>query len=156
MHVEEVLRELNPRGTAERRSTGLWADWPDLDVRAMADLMRRHRIRLVTLTAVPLTENTLRLIYHWDADGQLLSLATTVAAGHIPSISDILPAADWVEREIRDYYGPEFDGRDSTPPLMLREGDPPGLFTRTRTQGRQADPATTARATIASEKGQTR
>lgn len=153
MHVEELLRELNPAAEPEYRSTGFWADCPDLDVRAMAELMRRNRVRLVTVTATPLTGDALRLIYHWDADGQLVNLATTVASGHIPTISDILPAADWVEREIRDYYGPEFDGRDSTPPLMLREGDPPGLFSRTSDQGHQADPAKTARTGTAPEEG---
>jgi NADH:ubiquinone oxidoreductase subunit C len=31
----------------------------------------------------------------------LLNMETTVTSGHIPTISDILPAADWAEREIR-------------------------------------------------------
>ena len=156
MHAEELLRELDPYAPYEFRTTGYWADWADLDVRAMAELMRRRRVRLVTVTATPVTGVALRLIYHWDVDGDLINLATTVSSGHIPTISDILPAADWVEREIRDYYGPEFDGRETTPPLMLREGDPPGLFTRTRGQGTVSDPATTARAVIAAEEGEAR
>ena len=38
-------------------------------------------------------------------------------------VADLLPPADWVEREVRDYYALEFLGRDDTPALMLREGD---------------------------------
>ena len=83
-------------------------------------------------------------------------METSVPAGHIPTISDVLPAADWVEREIRDYYGIEFDGRAATPPLMLREGDVPGLFSRTSDLGTQIDPAETSRTNIASENGEAR
>ena len=52
--------------------------------------------------------------------------------------------------------GIEFDGRAATPPLMLREGDVPGLFSRTRDLGTQIDPAETARTNVASENGETR
>lgn len=145
MDAEAWVRELNAEASGTRTATGYWAGWPDLDVRAMARLMREHAIRLVTITAVPGGRDTLRLIYHWDTGDDLLNLATTVS-GHAPTIGDILPAADWVEREIHDYYGLEFDGRLTTPPLMLRDGDPPGLFARTRAQGRDVDPAQTAHA----------
>lgn len=155
MDVETLLRELTG-GSYTRTGTGYWSARPDLDVRAMAEVMRRNAIRLVTITATPHDGDALRVIYHWDADGTLLNLSTTVHSGHLPTISDIVPAADWVEREIRDYYGPEFDGRAATPPLMLREGDPPGLFARTRGQGTDADPARTAHAAIATEDGETR
>jgi Ni,Fe-hydrogenase III component G len=64
----------------------------------------------------------------------------------VPTIADLLPGADWAEREIRDYYGVEFAGREATPTLMLRPGDPAGLFTATRALGRDTDPARTARA----------
>jgi len=32
------------------------------------------------------------------------------------------------ERETRDYYAVPFEGRLSTPPLMLREEDAPGMM----------------------------
>jgi Ni,Fe-hydrogenase III large subunit len=65
----------------------------------------------------------------------------------VASIAAVCPAADWVEREVRDYYGLDFMGRDDTPPLMLREGDERALFVRTQALGRDADPADTARRT---------
>lgn len=155
MDVEALLRELDDHGPWARTATGYWASWPDLDVRAMARLMLRHQVRLVTITGTQEDReedgDTLRVIYHWDVGGALLNLSTMTKSGHLPTISDILPGADWAEREIRDYYGSEFDGRSTTPPLMLREGDPPGLFTRTREQGTDDDPARTARAAVAAE-----
>ena len=58
-----------------------------------------------------------------------MSVETTLAAGvPAPSIVDIYPGADWAEREAREYYAVTFKGRDSTPPLMLREGDAVGIL----------------------------
>ena len=63
----------------------------------------------------------------------------------MPSITDLVPGADWAEREIHDYYGLTFTGRTDTRPLVLREGDPAGLFAHTTELARDADPAVTAR-----------
>jgi len=103
--------------------------------------------RFVTLTATPTSDGGFRLLYHWDLGGALLSIAILVPGARVASIAAVCPAADWVEREVRDYYGLDFMGRDDTPPLMLREGDERALFVRTQALGRDADPADTARRT---------
>lgn len=141
MDVEQLVAGLGQRGAIERRSDGWWAVWPELDVRAMATRMISQRVRLSTVTGVPARDGGLRLIYHWDLGATVLNLETQTRDGHIPTISDLLPAADWVEREIRDYYGVTFDGRDETAPLMLRADDAPGFFCRTGDLGRTVDPA---------------
>jgi NADH:ubiquinone oxidoreductase subunit C len=145
MDADTILRMLDVEPAAEHRSDGWWVDVPDLDVRGLATLMRTREVRFVTLTGTPDTAGGYRLIYHWDADGALLNIATTVSTGRIASIADIWPAADWVERELRDYYALVFEGRAETPTLMLLEGDEPGLFSRTSAAGREIDPAVTAR-----------
>jgi len=48
----------------------------------------------------------------------------------LPSIVDIYCGADWAEREAHEYYAVTFEGRASTLPLMLPEGDPPGILLR--------------------------
>gem|GEM_PF-588841 len=156
MDVDALLKELNPGGAYELRRDGYWAVWPDLDVRAMAELMRAREVRLSTMTGTPGADGSLRVIYHWDVGAHLLNLETTAIEGRLPTISDILPAADWIEREIRDYYATEFVGRETTEPLMLRETDAPGLFSRTSDVGHQTDPAVTARTTIAAKDGGSR
>jgi NADH:ubiquinone oxidoreductase subunit C len=45
----------------------------------------------------------------------------------IASITDLCPAADWVERETREYFAIEFTGRKTTRSLMIRDGDPIGI-----------------------------
>jgi hypothetical protein len=155
MDAEAILRELDESAEFDRNSGGYWASPSNLDVRAMAQLMHGQGARLVTLTALPSTAGGIRVIYHWDLGDQLVNFSTSVVSS-IPTISDILPAADWVEREIRDYYGLEFEGRAETPTLMLLEGDEPGLFTRTSELGTHTDPARTARDASESEAGENR
>jgi len=150
MDAEAIIQTLDSQVRCEHRTDGYWATMPDLDVRAMANLMLANDVRLVTLTAMPATSGGYRLMYHWDADGDLINIATTVATS-VATIADILPAADWVEREIRDYYALEFEGRAETPTLMLRDGDEPGLFSRTCELGRDTDPAQTAHDAAATE-----
>jgi len=150
MDAETIIHALDPQASCEHRTDGYWATVPNLDTRAMANLMLGNDVRLVTLTAMPDASGGHRVMYHWDADGALINIATTVQTS-IATIADILPAADWVEREIRDYYALEFEGRAETPTLMLRDGDEPGLFSRTCKLGREADPAETAHEAAAVE-----
>jgi Ni,Fe-hydrogenase III component G len=140
MDAKTIADKLGKATSHENRSDGIWLTIPDLDVRAMAQLMIDNESRFVTMTAVPQTDG-LRFIYHWDVDNVLLNVSVPIVNGVAMSIADILPAADWIEREARDYYAVEFEGRSETPTLMLRDGDQPGLFSRTVGMCRDADPA---------------
>jgi len=151
MNAETIFQRLDPPVALERRSDGFRASPADLDVRGMATLMLEHGVRLITLTALPDATGEYRVIYHWDVDGDVVNISVLASSGCIASIADILPAADWVEREIRDYYALEFGGRAETPTLMLREGDEPGLFSRTCELGNECDPAETARQAVAAD-----
>jgi hypothetical protein len=148
--VRELLSALDGGNEVEQNAGGWWARRPDLDVPAMARLMREREVRLVTISARPDVDGGHVLIYHWDAGPAVVNISTRVAGG-VPTIAHIIPGADWAEREIRDYYGLDFVGRAQTPTLMLREGDPVGLFSRTGELGRDTDPATTARRLAESE-----
>jgi len=107
MDVDGIRRDLSIVAPWERRRDGLWIEAPGLDVRAMARLLREAQARWVTMTVSP-EPGGFRLIYHWDTDGTLLSIATTIGGARVDSLTDILPAADWVEREMRDYYALDF------------------------------------------------
>jgi hypothetical protein len=86
--------------------------------------------RFSALVAVPEQAGGLRVSWNWDAGGVLLSIEAMVDRDSlVPSIADICPGADWAERETRDYYAVSFD-RATTPPLMLRAGDEPGVMLR--------------------------
>ena len=106
-------------GSWEQRPDGFWRSLP-------AFLHGRRR-----------AAGALRLSWHWDVSGTLLSVDALLAPGERPpTVVDLYPGADWAEREAREYYRVEFEGRAATPPLMLREGDAPGLLLRGGEVGR--------------------
>ncbi len=111
----------------EERTDGAWLFDASIYVERMAHVMISAQARLSTITACPCREREYRLAYHWDSDGKLITFVTRSHSGRIPSIAAICPAADWIEREIHDYYAVTFTGRESEP-LVLRAGDAPGLF----------------------------
>lgn len=122
------LRERIGGSWTERRD-GWWLSLSADGLRAAARAMLEGGARFAALVACQRPEGALRLSWHWDVRGTLLSLEATLPSGAIvPSIADIYPGADWAERETRDYYAASFAGRASTDPLMLREGDAPGLL----------------------------
>jgi hypothetical protein len=128
MDVDRIRARL---GTSERwkeQRDGWWLEDPDLDVEEMTRVMVETEARLSTITARPASNGESRLIYHWDLDGQLLNVATLTHQRHIPSIAALCPAADWIEREVHDYFAVQFIGREDLEPIVLRPGDSPGLF----------------------------
>jgi len=146
MEPETILESLRVTAAWEVRGDGHWVEAPDLDVRAMARLLLSVEARWVTLTVSPAPGGGFRLLYHWDLAGRLLNIATAVPEARAESIADIWPAADWAEREARDYYALEFAGREELSALLLRPEDEPGLFSRTQELGRDSDPADAAHA----------
>jgi hypothetical protein len=133
-------------GPWERRPDGWWQQAGLDRLRPAASALKAGGARFAALTVRPEGEAVgpegeavgpegpaLRLAWHWDLGGTLLSLAVKVPPGTpVPSLVDLWPGADWAEREARDYYAVDFSGRAATPPLMLREGDAPGVLLRGR------------------------
>lgn len=127
MDLEEIRECLGNIKAWVRRSEAWWLENPNLDVEGMARLMVETGARLATVTASRAPEGEFRMIYHWDLQGQLLNFITVTRQASLPSIARICPAADWIEREIHDYFAVNFAGRE-LPPLVLSGQDPPGIF----------------------------
>jgi NADH-quinone oxidoreductase subunit C len=111
------------------RGGAWWRLEPIAGIRNIARQMLEGEARFATIVATSAADGSLRVSWHWDVFGTLLSVESLLPAGGLmPTIADIYPGADWAERETRDYFAVEFAGRDSTPPLMLRETDRPGIL----------------------------
>ncbi|HVN20747.1 MAG TPA: NADH-quinone oxidoreductase subunit C [Dongiaceae bacterium] len=122
-----IPAELGLAQTWEQRNGSQWLEPESLDVRHMATVMLARGARFITITAMQLPEDeAARLDYHWDLDGELLTFTIKTADKIVPSVYDLCPAADWIEREVHEYFAVEFEGRQYEP-LMLREGDPVGV-----------------------------
>ena len=127
MDLEEIRERLDNKEAWVNKSEAWWLETPSLDVEKMARLMVETGARLVTVTAARDREDEFRVIYHWDFQGRLLNFVTITHQATLPSITSICPAADWIEREIHDYFAVNFAGRE-LPPLVLSEQDRPGIF----------------------------
>jgi hypothetical protein len=127
---------MNAEGTRQaiggiwtERADGWWLPVPAPMIQNIARTMLEAGARFSAIVALPDSENTMRISWHWDIGGVLLSAVSEIALGTlVPSIVETYPGADWAERETRDYYAVAFEGRTDTLPLMLRDGDKPGVL----------------------------
>ena len=116
-------------GEWRQRAGGNWMAANLGEIRSIAQSMLERGARFEAFVVTQTKTGELRLIWYWDLKGKLFSVESRAAVSTpLPSIVDIYCGADWAEREARDYYGVTFEGRASTPPLMLREADPPGVL----------------------------
>ena len=114
------------------RGGSWWRLVPIAGIRSIARQMLEGDARFAAIVATSAPDGSLRVSWHWDVFGTLLSVESLLPPGGLmPTIADIYPGADWAERETRDYFAVEFEGRDSTPPLMLRDTDRPGILLET-------------------------
>ena len=119
-------------GDWTERADGWWLTAPAASIREFARILLNAEARFVTIVALSEPNHVLRISWHWDIGGTLLSLISFLNEGTpVPSIADIYPGADWAERETRDYFAVTFEGREDTPTLMLRDSDTPGKFLHT-------------------------
>lgn len=72
--------------------------------------LKSEGYRFVTATCVDLGDGRFDIIYHFDKDYQLTNIRVTVGSNEkVPSISDIYFAAVFVENEIKDLFGIDFE-----------------------------------------------
>jgi len=73
-----------------------------------------------------------QILYHFSLDETGLILSIQVKLGkddpEVDSISDLVPAADWIEREMHELFGIRFKGRPELERLLLGEEWPEGVY----------------------------
>jgi NADH:ubiquinone oxidoreductase subunit C len=89
-----------------------------MHLRSKVEKMAKTGARFSTLVGVDDGDGNLEVIYLFDHQGDLLTLRTTYGLDEvIPSISDVYPAAEVIERELVDLFGVTVEGRE--PWLLL-------------------------------------
>lgn len=107
---------------------GWWMAAPVLDVLALTRRMQELGARLSTITAATLPDEETEVIYHYYLDHQALNFKVRTQGNRLPSISRLLPSANWAEREIQDLYRVEFTGHPQPARLIRPSQLEPGLF----------------------------
>ncbi len=90
-------------------------------LRELAQLLWEQGCFLEYITAVD-QPGVLELVYFFGRLDQLFRLKVTVVMPKgvaVPSISTILPAADWQEREVFDMFGQKFAGHPDLRRILL-------------------------------------
>lgn len=95
------------------------------------ELFANLKFRFVIASAVQ-TIAGFQILYHFSLDETGLILSLRVKLGketpEVDSISDLVPAADWIEREIHELFGIRFRGRPELERLLLGEEWPEGVY----------------------------
>lgn len=103
---------------------------PDLDVLSLASAMLAQGARLMTMTGMARPDGETDLIYHYFLDGQAYHFKTQTFRQTKPSIAVLLPAANWIEREIQDLFAVHFEGHPSPERLVRPPQLEAGFFRR--------------------------
>ena len=88
-------------------------------------LVKAYQPRFMTLAAV---DNGLdiELMYHFSVDGIVVTLRTAIPkeTSQVKTITDIVPAAELIEREVSELFGIIFEGHPRTTNLVLPDDWP--------------------------------
>ncbi len=127
----DVIQRLNGlagAGPLELHRDGYWMHAPDLDVRAIAQVMNELGFRLSTLSGVGFENGELSVVYHFTHGAEAINFKTRTHACALPSITPLIRAADWIEREIHDLFGVKFEGHPNLARLIRPPQLPEGFF----------------------------
>ena len=93
-------------------------------------LFKEKQCRLSIATGIDKRDG-IEILYHFshDASGTYYNIKTLVPKDDpkIKSLSDFLPAANWIEREIHELLGIDFTGHPNLAPLLTAETWPADL-----------------------------
>lgn len=89
-------------------------------VRKAVEALLEYNPRFVIIAAVD-AGMEIDLLYHFDVEGRLVVIRTTVAkeASDVDTIVDLVPAADWAEKEATELFGVNFRAHPQPGHLIL-------------------------------------
>ncbi len=120
---KEMSGRINAITLKPRRA---WFDVKAADISSVADyLFNEMGCRLSTATAQEVYRG-IEVIYHFshDASGQYFCpriLMTDKSDPRMPSITPIVTGAEWIEREMAEYWGIIFEGHPRPEPLLTKD-----------------------------------
>jgi Ni,Fe-hydrogenase III component G len=134
--VEEILVKIKDRfskkvlNVFEKSPRRIYIDFDPKDIpEAVNFLFRDLAGRFATATGID-TRKNIEILYHFSFDslGTIISLRTLIDRNHpeIESVTPIIKAAEWIEREIHELLGVNFRNHPNLKRLLLFEDWPEG------------------------------
>lgn len=97
---------------------------PEYIKQATEFLFKKMKLRFVTATGID-EVNWMEIVYHFsfDKDGVFINIRVKLDRENpsVDTISDIIVGAKWIEREIYELLGINFNGNDDLRSLLLSE-----------------------------------
>jgi NADH:ubiquinone oxidoreductase subunit C len=131
--MEEIITQFSGiAGSAQpiARTDGYWVDSDPKGICKVAQAMKDRQARLSTITATAREDGETDLIYHFICEKTPLNIRVTTTQQSLPSLANLLPAANWIEREIHDLYAVQFEGHPDMRRLTRPPEMPEGFFRR--------------------------
>ena len=122
------LRGLPGVEAVEQRVDGLWVLAPTVDVSYLATVMLERMARLSTISALARADGETTLVYSYALGKTAANIRTQTQGNAIASITPVMRAADWIEREIHDLYGVTFTGHPNLARLIRPPQIAQGFF----------------------------
>ena len=132
--VGEVLERLGDAVTGVEQCEprrGMARVDPARTVEVAEQMIAMAGSRLATATGIDVRDGV-DMLYHWafEPEGVVVTLKILAARPEmtLPSITNIVPAADWIEREIFTLLGVDFEGHPDLRRLNLDDSWPEGVY----------------------------
>lgn len=139
MTIDEAIRSLSDkfgnRILKVYKHSGKRA-YIDIDPKDIVDvarfLFKDLRFRFDIASGVDTFEG-IEILYHFSHDSSGITVSVRILLrdkndAHIASITSITKSAEWIEREIHELFGVEFDGNNDLRPLLLPDDWPKGVY----------------------------
>ena len=134
--AKEILARIKDRFSTrvlkvfEKSTRRIYIDFDLKDIpEVVSFLFRDMGGRLATATGID-TQKNIEILYHFsfDSSGTIISLRTLLDRNNpeIESITPIIKAAEWIEREIHELLGVNFRNHPNLKRLLLPEDWPEG------------------------------
>lgn len=126
--IKDRLATLLPEGDVkaeafERNGLALTVRVPSSSLVAVVSAFKDAGFFLETMTGLDFTE-TFEVVYHLNGYEANSRAAVRVLCGHeetLPSMTGVFRSAEWLEREVHEFFGIFFDGNEDLRPLLLPE-----------------------------------
>jgi len=130
MNKNEVIESIKNKveggvleATSQERKISVTIDASDIRQVAYALLERRSRFMIIA--AVDLGMD-IELLYHFDVEGKLIVVRTKISKeqNQIDTIVDLMPAAEWAEKESAELFGINFSAHPKPGHFVLSKDWP--------------------------------